>query len=86
LQVLEVRSGNASVGKAYDVYFGEWDREMVYPLTPDQLARDYIAAMYFDPADGKTGSSDFQSTVRPIGTGWPSDRNTGARSSRIKIN
>ncbi|WP_158237600.1 hypothetical protein [Bradyrhizobium forestalis] len=53
LQVLEVRSGNASVGKTYDVYFGEWDREMIYPLTPDQLARDYIAAMYFDPADGK---------------------------------
>lgn len=53
LQILEVRSGSASVGKTYDVYFGQWDREMIYPLTPDQLARDYIAVMYFDPADRK---------------------------------
>lgn len=53
MQVLEVRSGSAAVGKTYDVYFGQWDREMIYPLTPDQLARDYVVVMYSDPTDGK---------------------------------
>ncbi|WP_129268406.1 hypothetical protein [Bradyrhizobium betae] len=53
MQVLEVRSGSASVGKTYEVYFGDWNHEMIYPLTPDQLARDYFVVMYFDPTDGK---------------------------------
>ncbi|UWU95287.1 hypothetical protein [Bradyrhizobium sp. CB1015] len=53
MRVLEVRSGNASVGKIYEVYFGDWGREMIYPLTPDQLARDYVVVMYSDPTDGK---------------------------------
>ncbi|TGN86534.1 hypothetical protein EOW77_0018080 [Bradyrhizobium yuanmingense] len=51
LQVLEVRRGSAALGTTYDVYFGQWDREMIYPLTPDQLARDYVVIMYFDPTD-----------------------------------
>lgn len=53
LRVLEVRSGSAAVGKTYDVYLGQWDREMIYPLTPDQLAHDYVVVMYSDPNDGK---------------------------------
>jgi len=53
LRLLEVRSGSADVGKTYDVYLGQWDREMIYPLTPDQLAHDYIVVMYSDPNDGK---------------------------------
>jgi hypothetical protein len=53
MQVLEVRSGSASVGETYEVYFGEWNREMIYPLTPDQLERDYLVVMYSDPTDGK---------------------------------
>ncbi|MCP3369805.1 hypothetical protein [Bradyrhizobium cajani] len=53
IQVLEVRSGSAPVGKTYEIYFGEWGREMIYPLTPDQLARDYVVVMYSDPTDGK---------------------------------
>jgi hypothetical protein len=53
MRVLEVRSGSATVGKVYDIYFGEWGRDLLYPLTPDQLARDYIVAMYLDPLDAK---------------------------------
>ncbi|WP_164718747.1 MULTISPECIES: hypothetical protein [Bradyrhizobium] len=26
---------------------------MIYPLTPDQLARDYAVVMFSDPTDGK---------------------------------
>jgi hypothetical protein len=53
MRVLEVQSGSATVGKEYDIYFGEWGRELLYPITPDQLARDYIVAMYFDPLDAR---------------------------------
>lgn len=53
MRVLEVRSGSAIVGKEYDIYFGEWGRDLLYPITPDQLVRDYIVAMYFDPLDAK---------------------------------
>jgi hypothetical protein len=53
MRVLEVRSGSAIVGKEYDIYFGEWGRDLIFPITPDQLARDYIVAMYLDPLDAK---------------------------------
>ena len=55
MRVLEVRSGSATatVGKEYDIYFGEWDRDLLYPITPGQLARDYIVAMYSDSLDAK---------------------------------
>jgi hypothetical protein len=53
MRVLEVRSGSATVAKEYDIYFGEWGRDLLYPITPDQLARDYVVAMYLDPLDAK---------------------------------
>lgn len=53
IRVLEVRSGAAAVGKEYDIYFGERGRDLLYPITPDQLTRDYTVAMYFDPLDSK---------------------------------
>ena len=79
MQVLEVRSGSASVGKTYEVYFGEWSREMIYPLTPDQLARDYIVAMYSDPTDGKyrligfpVSSAQYQDWMTKLSEYWRS--------------
>jgi hypothetical protein len=53
IRVLEVRSGSAAAGEEYDIYFGERGRDLLYPITPDQLARDYMVAMYFDPLDAK---------------------------------
>jgi hypothetical protein len=53
IRVLEVRSGNAAVGKEYDIYFGVTGHDLIYPMTPDHLARDYMVAMYLDPLDAK---------------------------------
>jgi hypothetical protein len=53
MRVLEVRSGSAIVGKEYDIYFGEWGRDLLYPITPEQLGREYIVMMYLDADDAK---------------------------------
>ncbi len=64
VQVLEARIGSATVGTTYDVYFGQWDREMIYPLTPDQLARDYWSSCIPIQLTEKPGSSGFRSAAR----------------------
>jgi hypothetical protein len=53
LKVLDVRRGNAVIGEEYNVYFGERDRVLVYPITPDQLTREYMVVMYLDANDAK---------------------------------
>ncbi len=41
------------VGNDYNIYFGDPSRELVFPITRAQLARDYMVAMYFDTLDAK---------------------------------
>jgi hypothetical protein len=53
LKVLDVRRGNAVIGEEYNVYFGERERVLVYPITPDQLTREYMVVMYLDADDAK---------------------------------
>lgn len=53
IKILEARLGSAAVGEEYAVYFGEGGHELMYPLTPEQLRRDYIVVMYRDAGDGK---------------------------------
>lgn len=82
IRIIEVRSGSASLGQTYEVYFGEWGRETVYPLTPNQLARDYIVAMYSDPTDGKyrlvgvpIGSAEYRDWMAERSEYWRSQLN-----------
>jgi hypothetical protein len=53
LKILDVRRGNAAIGEEYNICFGERRNVMVYPITPDQLAREYMVVMYLDADDAK---------------------------------
>jgi hypothetical protein len=53
IKILEVRLGSAAVGEKYAVYFGESGYELMFPLTPDHLRRDYVVVMYRDHLDAK---------------------------------
>jgi hypothetical protein len=53
IKILDVRLGSASIGGEYAVYFGESGHELIYPLAPDQLHRDYVVVMYRDALDAK---------------------------------
>jgi hypothetical protein len=53
LKILDVRRGHAAIGEEYNIYFGERRQALVYPTTPDQLAREYMVVMYLDPNDAK---------------------------------
>ena len=45
--------GGAAVGEKYAVFFGESGHELMFPLTPDHLRRDYVVVMYRDSLDTK---------------------------------
>jgi len=55
IRVVEIRNGSGSVvvGNDYNIYFGDPSRELVFPITRAQLARDYMVAMYLDTLDAK---------------------------------
>ena len=55
IRIVEIRNGSGSVvvGNDYNIYFGDPSRELVFPITPAQLARDYMVAMYLDTLDAK---------------------------------
>jgi hypothetical protein len=53
LKILDVRRGNAAIGEEYNIYFGERRNVMAYPITPDQLTREYMVVMYLDADDAK---------------------------------
>ncbi|MBR1187436.1 hypothetical protein [Bradyrhizobium sp. AUGA SZCCT0160] len=53
IKVMEVLRGNAAVGEEYAIYFGEPGREFAYPLSPEQLTRDYVSIIYRDSLDAK---------------------------------
>ena len=55
LKILDVRSGNATVGATVDVTFGvpNASERIHYPHTPTQLDRDYHVVMYSGDDDGR---------------------------------
>ena len=53
LRILDVRRGSAAIGADYNIYFGERGKDIVFPNTPEQLAREYIVMMYLDADDIK---------------------------------
>jgi hypothetical protein len=53
IRILDVQRGNATIGKEYDIYFGEPGRDLIYPATPEQLNLDYTVMMYVDSKDAK---------------------------------
>ena len=53
VRVLEVRLGSATIGEEYGVYFGEGEHQVIFPVTPDQLRRDYVVVIYRDALDGR---------------------------------
>jgi len=53
IKLLEVMRGSATVGAEYAIYFGEPGRKIIYPLSEDQLGREYVAVIYRDSSDAK---------------------------------
>jgi hypothetical protein len=53
IKILETLRGSADVGAERAIYFGEPGRKITYPLSEDQLARDYVAVIYRDSSDSK---------------------------------
>jgi len=53
VKIEEVLRGNAEVGIAHVMYFGQPGRKNAYPLSGDQLGRDYVAVIYRDTSDDK---------------------------------
>lgn len=54
VEIVDVRKGRAAVGQVFDVRLGLRgdERRFSYPLTPDQLSREYMVVIYLDVADG----------------------------------
>lgn len=53
IKILETLRGSAAVGAERAIYFGEPGRKITYPLSEDQLGRDYVAVIYRDSSDTK---------------------------------
>ena len=53
IPILEVLRGSATVGAEYAAYFGEPGRRIIFPLSEDQLGRDYLAVVYRSTSDAK---------------------------------
>ena len=53
IKTLEVLRGNATVGEEHAIYFGEPARRLSFPLSPEQLGREYLVVIYQESSDAK---------------------------------
>jgi len=81
VKIEHVLKGHAAVGQLFDVRFGppRDKRDFIYPVTPSQLAQEYVVAIYLDADDKVLRLAPFPITAIQYSQ-WEAERSAHTRA------